>query len=55
MHHTELLIIPANAEIAYLDSLSVVGFNNVEVETVYTSSWCQENAALLVKMSAHVH
>lgn len=27
----------------------------MEVEAVHASSWCQEDTALLVKMSAHVH
>lgn len=27
----------------------------MEIEAVHTSSWCQEDAGLLVKMSAHVH
>lgn len=42
-------------EVSYLNSLSVVGLYNMEVEAVHASSWCQENTALLVKMSAHVH
>lgn len=43
------------AEVLYLDGLSVVGFYNMEVEAVHASSWCQEDAALLVKVSTHVH
>lgn len=43
------------AELSYLNSLSVVGLYNMEVEAVHPSSRCQEDAALLVKVSAHVH
>lgn len=43
------------ADLSYLNSLSVVGFYNMEVEAVHPSSWRQEDTALLVKMSAHVH
>lgn len=41
--------------VLYLNGLSVVGLYNMEIEAVHTSSWCQEDAGLLVKMSAHVH
>lgn len=42
-------------DMLYLNSLSIVGLYNMEVEAVHASSWCQEDTALLVKMSAHVH
>lgn len=42
-------------EVVYLDSLPVVGLNNMEVEAVHSSPWCQEDTALLVKMSADIH
>lgn len=49
------LTITVKAELSYLNSLSIVGLHNMEVEAVHPSSWCQEDTALLVKMSAHVH
>lgn len=42
-------------EVSYLNSLSVVGLYNMEIEAVHASSWCQEDTGLLVKMSAHIH
>lgn len=41
--------------VSYLNSLSIVGLYNMEVEAVHASSWCQEDTAFLVKMSAHIH
>lgn len=45
----------AVVEVLYLDSLSVVGLHNMEVEAVHSSPWCQEDTALLVEMCADIH
>ncbi len=39
----------------YLNGLSIVGLYNMKIEAVHASSWSQEDAGLLVKMSAHVY
>lgn len=41
--------------VLYLNSLPIVGLHNMEVEAVHPSAWGQEDTALLVEMSAHVH
>ena len=48
---TKIIIV----EVSYLNSLSIVGLYNMEVEAVHAPSWRQEHTALLVKMIAHVH
>lgn len=50
-----MLTTTVKVEVLYLNSLSIVGLYNMEVEAVHPSSWCQEDTALLVEMSPHVH
>lgn len=47
-------IMKRQVEVFYLDSLSVVGLYNMEIEAVHASSGCQKDAGFLVKMSSHI-
>lgn len=47
-------IIKQQDKLFYLDSLSVVGLYDMEIEAVHASSGCQKDTGFLVKVSSHI-